>query len=370
MLPVLHAVLRCTLALTILLLSACASQKAAPRPDSLPAAARKHLEQGYRLAQQQQPAAALHHFEAARKLAPRHPPLLLNIGLAHSQLQHHGAAAAWLNAWLATGVSSPQQAAIELQYAREHAAALARTNAALQRALQRLFRLMQDDPRPDLEHLVTPMARDMAGAGDIYGALQLLAETGRLLSAGARRAPWLPAARDRAWEAYARSLVYTRQAVLAEQARNNIQNRAVRDRFWRQLVDDPTSAFAQLPGNLHRALAGNVEGGLEWIVPLALQYETPAAPHQRRRQHLRRHPERYARPALPERTLQLAEAMTAAEPRPPAAWPGAPDEHSGNGTQADMTAVDVGRLAGHASALNTLLFFIQVTALERHMTPP
>jgi len=362
MLPVLHMVLRCTLALAILLLSACTGQKAAPRPDGLPATARKHLEQGYRLTQQHQPAAALHHFEAARKLAPRHPPLLLNLGLAHGQLQHHGAAAAWLNAWLATGASSPQRAAIEQQYNREHAAAQARTNAALQQALQRLFLLMQDDPHPSLENTVKQMTRDMAGGGDIYGALQLLAETERLLSARAHRATWLPAARDLAWEAYALSLVFSRQVVLADRARSNIQNRLVRDRFWKQLADDPKPAFARLPGNLH--------SGQEWIVPLALQYETPPGQHQRLRKHISSHPAQYARPPLLERALQLAVAMTAVEPRLPVPTSVTVSEPSVTGPHAMMTAAEVSRLAGHASSFNTLLFFIQATALERQTAPP
>lgn len=358
MLPVLHTRLRCTLALAILLLAACTGQKAAQRAEGLPAEARKHLAQGYRLAQQQQPAAALQHFEAARKLAPRHPPLLLNLGLAHGQLQHHGAAAAWLNAWLATGVSSPQRAAIEQQYQREHTAAQARTTAALQQALQQLFRLLQGDARPDSESLVAPMAREMAGSGDIYGALKLLAETELLLAARAHRATWLPAARDMAWQTYALSLVFARQAVAAERARSNIQNRAARDRFWSQLVDDPTPAFSRLPGNLR--------SGLEWIAPLALHYETPPGPHPRRRQHIRRHPERHARLPVQERALQLAIAMTEMEPHLPVSAP----ELSSAGRPAEMTGSAVSRLAGLASTLNTLLFFIQATTLERQTAPP
>lgn len=350
MLPMLPAGLRCLAVLIVLLLTACAGQKPAQRPDTLPAAARQHLAQGIRLAQQQQPAAAILHFEAARKLAPRHPPLLLNLGLAHSQLKQHAAAAGWLNAWLTTDASSPQQAAIEQQYSREHTAAQAGTTAALRQSVQQLFLRMQMMPRPELEHPVTQMARNMAGAGDIYGALQLLAETDRLLARDAHHAPWLQMARDSAWEAYALSLVFTRQPVLADQAQHNIQHKPTRQRFWWQLAENPAAVFSARHDQLPGGRSWGLESGLEWIVPLALQYETPAGQHQRLRQHVSAQPARYARPAVQERALQLAVATSRMHSR--------------------MTTADTSLLAGEASALNTLLFYMQATALERQTVSP
>lgn len=351
MLPVLPAGLRYLAALVILLLTACTGPKTVPRPDALPAAARQHLAQGIRLAQQQQPAAAIQQFEAARKLAPRHPPLLLNLGLAHSQLKQHAAAAGWLNAWLATGAPSPQQAAIEQHYHHEHTAALASTTAALRQSVQDLFLRMQTLPDPELEHPVTQMASNMAGAGDIYGALQFLAETDRLLARDAHHAPWLQMARDSAWEAYALSLVFTRQPVLAEQARHNIRHPHTRQRFWWQLAENPGAVFSARHSQLPGGRAWGLDSGLEWLVPLALQYETPPGQHQHLRQHVNAQPAHYARPALPARALQLAVATSRMNSRL-------------------IATTDPGLLAGQASALNTLLFYMQATALERQTASP
>lgn len=346
----LPAGLRYLAVLIVLLLTACAGPKTAQRPDVLPAAARQHLAQGVRLAQQQQPAAAILHFEAARKHAPRHPPLLLNLGLAHSQLRQHAAAAGWLNAWLATGAPSPQQAAIEQHYAREHTAALASTTAILRQSVQELFLRMQTLPRPEPEYPVMQLATNMAGGGDIYGALRLLAETDRLLTRDAHHPPWLQTARDSAWEAYALSLVFTRQPVLADQARHNIRHLHTRQRFWWQLAENPAAVFgarhAQLPGGRTWGL----ESSIGWIVPLALQYETPPGQHQHLRQQVSAQPARHARPDLQERTLQLAVATSRMNSR--------------------MVTTDTRLLTGEACALNTLLFYMQATALERRTASP
>lgn len=351
--------LRCLLALMILLLPACAGKKVLRGPDSLPSAARKNFEQGYRLAQAGQAAVAIRYFEAARKTAPRHPPLLLNLGLAHGQLQHHGAAAAWLNAYLLSGIPLTQQTTPKQQYEQEKTAARTHTDRLLQLALQQLFQQLEGGVSPELKSTVKLAARDMASGGDIYGALQLLVEVDKRLSSRSlpalERTAWLAEARDLAWQAHAQTLVYTRQGVLADQARGHIQNRQRRDSFWWDLAQNPAQQFTILPAPLRQ--------NLEWVLPLALHYETDRRQQEQLKARIARNPSLYAqaRPDLLTRALQLAVLLSDTETRLPAAL-SAPGMATLAASDAPATL-----LVKRASELNTLLFFLQATELERHM---
>lgn len=341
----LRTVLPLLLVLLQALLAACSSRPSGQPPAALPSAAQQQFRQGLLLARQQQPAEALRHFEAAHRLAPGHLPLWLNMGLANSQLQRHGPAAGWLNAWLAAGTPSPQRGAIEQQYLREQDAARAQATPLLQQAIRQSFLELQTAP-PGAESRIPILARDMAAGGDIYGALKLLAESQQLLSALKRPADWLPAARDRAWEAYALSLVFTRQPLLAEQARSNIRRGPLRDHFWEHLATAPGPAFAWLPAALTTQL--------DWIMPMARQFTTPprnAPPVPAGNP---------ARPALAERCRQLAEALSAAQPQLAVA----------RADSAATTATGHTRTTDAATRFNTLLFLMEATAAERLTASP
>lgn len=323
----------------LVLVSACSSRP--PAGDALPRAARQQLQQGLQLARQQ-PAAALRHFEAAHHLAPGHPALLLNMGLAHSQLRQHGAAAAWLNAWLATGVASPQRGAIEQQYRRELSAAGALATPLLRASLQHALRQLQESPAT-AENLVAPLARGMAAGGDIYGSLKLLSESRQLLPGDDVRAGWLPAARDSAWEALALVLVLTRQLPAAERARLNLRPGPRRDHFWDRLATRPAEAYRELPGAL--------QARLDWIIPLAAPLTVPPRELPARRATA------YRQPPLSVRTRELAEVMTAMQPELAAAL--RPDNRLAPAEQG---------LTG--TRFNTLLFLIEASAAERHTARP
>lgn len=328
--------LKALLLVLLALGTACSSRQPA---GDLPRTARQELEQGLKLTRQHQHAAALQQFQKAYRRAPGHPPLMLNQGLAHSQLQQHGAAAGWLNAWLATGLASPQRGAIEQQFRREKEAAKASATPLLQQTIRDTFRQLPDSSNETLARQVTRLAHDMAAAGDIYGALKLLSECERLLAAQARPRAWLQAARDQSWEAYALTLVLTRQLQPAEQARSNIDNERQRHSFWARVAKAPDQAYRHLPSPLNT--------GQEWLRPLAAQQATPPLT-------VTNHP---PRPPLRERSRQLAEAMARAEQQ--------------------LTAVPgnsaIGDPAGHAAVANTynlLLFLIEASAAERHTASP
>lgn len=327
------------------LLAACSSRPPGAAPATLPSAAQQQFRQGLLLARQQQPAEALRHFEAAYRQAPGHPPLWLNMGLANSQLQRHGAAAGWLNAWLAAGAASPQRGAIEQQYLREQGAARAQATPLLQQAIRQSFLALQT-ASPGTDSHLPFLARDMAAGGDIYGALQLLAESQQLLSALQRPADWIPAARDRAWEAYALSLVFTRQPLLADQARSNIRRGPLRDHFWDRLATAPGPAFSGLPAPLTAQLG--------WIMPMAGQFTTPP------RSTAAAAAANPKRPALAERCRQLAEALSAAQSQLSAALV----------DSAATTATGHTRSTDAATRFNTLLFLMEATAAERLTAPP
>lgn len=314
--------------------SACSSRQPA---GDLPRTARQELEQGLKLTRQHQHAAALQQFQKAYRRAPGHPPLLLNQGLAHSQLQQHGAAAGWFNAWLATGLASPQRGAIEQQFRREKEAAKASATPLLQQAIHDLFRQLPDSRDETLARQASRLAHDMAAAGDVYGALKLLSECERLLAAQARPRAWLQTARDQSWEAYALTLALTRQLLPAEQARSNIDNERQRHSFWARLAKAPDQAYRHLPAPLNT--------GQDWLRPLAAQHATPpltatASP---------------PRPPLRERSRQLAEAMARAEQQLAAT-------HRSTVTTSDPAAV--------ANTYNLLLFLIEASAAERHTASP
>lgn len=323
------------LLLLLMLVSACSSRP--PAGDRLPRSAQQQLQQGLRLASQQ-PAAALRHFESAHRLAPGHPPLLLNMGLAHSQLQQHGPAAAWLNAWLATGTPSRQRGAIEQQYRREHVEASAQALPLLREAVRTALQQLQDAPAT-ADTLITPLASGMAAGGDIYGGLRLLSESERLLQQQGIQGGWLPAARDRVWEAQALVLVLARQLPAAERARQNLRPGPRRDHFWDRLATRPAEAYRELPVALQTRL--------DWIIPLASPLTIPP------RELPADATERYRRAPLTLRTRELAEALTAANAALAAAANASPDQQ------------------GQAATLfNTLLFLMEASAAERHTAPP
>lgn len=317
--------------------TACSSRQPA---GDLPRTARQELELGLKLTRQHQHAAALQQFRKAYRRAPGHPPLMLNQGLAHSQLQQHGAAAGWLNAWLATGLASPQRGAIEQQYRREKEAAKASATPLLQQVIRTIFLQLPDTADEILARQVTRLAHDMAAAGDIYGALKLLSECERLLANEARPRGWLPTARDQSWEAYALTLALTRQLLPADQARNNIGNERQRHSFWTRLAKAPDQAYRHLPAPL-----GN---GQDWLRPLAAHHATPPLSATTSP----------PRPPLRERSRQLAEAMARAEQQLATIL----NHTMATGTPDSTAAV--------ATTYNLLLFLVEASAAERHTAAP
>lgn len=322
--------LKALLLMLLALVAACSSRQPA---GDLPRSARQPLEQGLRLTRQHQHAAALQQFQKAYRLAPGHPPLMLNQGLAHSQLQQHGAAAAWLNAWLATGLPSPQRGAIEQQYRREKDQAWGQATPLLQQVIRDHFLQLPHMADTAVAAQSTALARDISAAGDIYGALKLLSECERLLTEQARPHAWLSSARDQSWEAYALTLVLTRQLLLAEQARSNIRNERQRQSFWGRLARTPDQAYRYLPAPLQTRQ--------DWIRPLAGQFLTPPLSVSQPQE----------RPPLRARTRQLAEAMRQAQAE-----------------LASATALPRGGEA--ATRFNLLLFLIEASAAERHTAAP
>ena len=260
---------------------------------------------------------------------------MLNQGLAHSQLQQHGAAAAWLNAWLATGQASPQRGAIEQQYRREKEQARDQALPLLEDAIRAYFRQLPRLSDPDLAQQGTALTAGMAAAGDIYGALKLLAECERLLKALDRPTAWLAHARDQSWEAHALTLALTRQLHPAEQARLGIGNERRRQSFWERLARAPDEAFRHLPPPLDR--------GHDWLGPIAARQLTPPLPIR----------SDATRPPLRDRSRRLAEAMTRAQAM--LTTPPAPDPLAAATT---------------ANRFNLLLFLIEASAAERHTTAP
>lgn len=327
--------LRGLLLVLLILVSACSSRP--PTGDRLPRAAQQQLQQGLRLAPQQ-PDAALRHFEAAHRQAPGHPPLLLNMGLAHSQLQQHGAAAAWLNAWLATSAPSGQRSAIEQHYRRAQVEASTQATPLLREALRKALLQLQEAPAT-ADALITPLASGMAAGGDIYGSLRLLSESERLLQQLGIQGGWLPAARDRAWETQALVLVLARQLPAAERARLNLRPGPRRDHFWDRLATRPAEAYRELPSVLQTRL--------DWIIPLAAPHTVPP------RELPADAATRYRRAPLTLRTRELAEAITAAQTALAAAANASPEQQ------------------GQAATLfNTLLFLMDASAAERHTATP
>lgn len=322
-------------ALPLLLLAFLAACTSRPPADDLPRAARQSLQQGLQLSRQKQHAAALQRFQQAYRLAPGHTPLLLNLGLAHGRLQEHGAAAAWLNAWLAAGLASPQRGAIEQQYRRDKDRARDQAMPLLAQALRAHFRQLPNLTDAEMVRQTASLATGMATAGDIYGTLKLLAECERLLKGQDRPTAWLASARDQSWEAYALTLALTRQLQPAEQARLGISNERRRQSFWQRLARAPDEAFRHLPPPL--------DHGHGWLGPLAARQLTPplpTAPHA-------------ARLPLSDRSRLLAEAMTTAQAQLAATTASTPE----------ATAVAANRF-------NLLLYLTEAAAAERHTAAP
>jgi hypothetical protein len=330
-----RSVLPCLLLLLAALISACSSRP--PAEGRLPRAAKQQLQQGLALTGTQ-PAEALRQFEAAHRLAPGHPALMLNMGLVHRQLQHHGAAAAWLNAWLATDAPSPQRNAIEQQFRHEQVEAGKQATPLLRDAIHTTLQHLQEAPAT-AEALITPLATGMAASSDIYGSLRLLSESERLLQPLGIQGGWLPTARDRAWETHALVLVLARQIPAAERARRNLLPGPRREHFWDRLATHPADAYRDMPAPL--------SSRLDWIIPLASFQTIP----------LRELPadaaERYRRAPLTVRTRELAEAITAAQTALAAAATATP-AHQGK----------------TATVFNTLLFLMEASAAERHTASP
>jgi hypothetical protein len=318
----------------LMLISACSSRP--PAADRLPAKAQQHFQQGMRLVAAQ-PAAALTHFEAAHRLAPGRPSLLLNMGLAHRQLNQHGAAAGWLNAWLATPTSSPQRADIELAYRHEQVEASKQALPALRNATHLALLQLQAAPASG-DTLITPLAVSMAAGGDLYGGLRLLSESEKLLQEQGIQAGWLPAARDRVWEAQALILILARQIPAAERAWRNLHPGPRQEQFWNRLATHPATVYQEFPELNGLASQPN------WIIPLAAPYTvsyrylpSDAAT-------------RYSREPLAVRARQLAETLTAA--------------------QTALSTAAPERQGQAATRFNALLFLMEASAAERHTASP
>lgn len=212
------------LLIALALLAGCTARRPPPLPegaDALAGSARKAFVQGHAAATGGQPALALQHFAQARRQAPAHPPLLLNIALAHDALGQPAAAAGWFNAWLATPAGGPRRADVALRYRQALAAARSADTALLQAGLRALFSELPGLPAARQQQRLRRMALDMAAAGDIYGALQLLAEAAKpgsgLHPGGAAS---LDDLRDEAWRQHALLLAWTGQGAAAERARS------------------------------------------------------------------------------------------------------------------------------------------------------
>lgn len=326
------------LLIALALLAGCAARRPAPLPegaDTLAGSARKAFVQGYAAATGGQPALALQHFALARRQAPAHPPLLLNIALAHDALGQPAATAGWFNAWLATAAGGPRRADVERRYRQALAAARSADTAALQAGLRALFGELPGLQAARQKQRLRTMALDMAAAGDIYGALQLLAEAakpGSGLHPGGAAA--LDDLRDEAWRQHALLLAWTGQGAAAERARANIGAPALKRDFWWRLATDSARELARLPPVLRR------EGA--WLARLAEQSTPEPAERERLALHNRRLPPP-ARSPLLARSLQLAELLAAA----PA--PAAPPEAA----------------ARAALARQQLLFLLEALAAER-----
>ncbi len=334
------------LLIALVLLAGCAARRPAPLPegaDALAGSARKAFVQGYAAATGGQPALALQHFAQARRQAPAHPPLLLNIALAHDALGQPAAAAGWFNAWLATPAGGPRRADVELRYRQALAAARRADTALLQAGLRALFNELPGLPAARQQQRLRRMALDMAVAGDIYGALQLLAEAakpGSGLHPGDAAA--LDDLRDEAWRQHALLLAWTGQGAAAERARANIGAPALKRDFWWRLATDSPRELARLPPALRR------EGA--WLARLAEQSAPEAAERERLGEHNRRRPPP-ARPPVLARSLQLAELLAAAAAAPAAGEP----------PEAALRA---------ALARQQLLFLLEALAAERGLGQP
>ena len=145
-----------------------AGAHAAPSvPAPLPPAAQEALNNGILAAKLPDYLLAIRYFEEARKIAPKHPVIYLNLGLAESKISGRELRAiAWFGAYLTANPGAPNAAAV-----KEQIAVLKVRN---QSNTSRLIKSVQDAANQISDGFDNPLkdvAKLWAGTGDITSAL-------------------------------------------------------------------------------------------------------------------------------------------------------------------------------------------------------